>query len=123
MLRMRRLINRWSFAVFVLFLVIKFLQFLKIFGIKGKEDGWRRATRAFLRTEHSKFILGCFDLNFLNNDKTNIINKLAVFFRQQTAIHWEIQYSRFSAKRVKKDFIDIMYAEFNADGSLALIIP
>ena len=123
MLRIRRLINRWNFAVFILFLIIKFLQFLRIFGIKGKEDGWRRATRAFLMTEHSKFILACFGLNFLTNDRADIINKLAVFLQRETAIHWQIQYSRFSAKRVKKDFIDIVHAEFNADGSLASLIP
>lgn len=120
---MRRLINRWNFAVFVLFLIIKFLQFLKIFGIKGGENGWRRATRAFLRAEHSKFILACFGLNFLNNNKTNIINKLVASLQQQPATHWQIQYSRFSAKRVKKDFTDIVHAEFSADGSMESIVP
>ena len=131
-LRMRRLVDRWSLSVFTLFLIIKFLQFLKRLGIKPKENGWRKVTRAYLRTEHSKFVLACFGLNFrkdavsqggdLENKKAQIIQKLADFFRSQPQLHWKIQWARFSAKAAKKDLIDIVLADFNEEGSLKSIV-
>ena len=123
MLKMRRLVNRWSITVFILFLIIKLLQFLKKLGVRASEDGWRKATRSFLRTEPSKFVLVCFGLNFDNRDKSYIVKELAEFFQQQPVLYWQIEYGRFSAKRIKKDSIDMAHAEYNPEGRLESIIP
>lgn len=129
---MRRLADRWSLSVFILFLIIKFLQALKRLGIRPRENGWRKVTRAYLRTEHSKFVLACMGLDFRagaaaeedgsGDKKARIIGKLAEFFRSQPQLHWKIQWGRFSARMVKKDFIDIVLADFDEYGSLKSIV-
>lgn len=133
-LRMRRLVNQWSISVFFLLLIIKFLQLLKKLGIEPKQDGWRKVTRAYLRTEQSKFALVCYGLDFssqiipeegniLDKGKGCVIKGLADFFQQQPEAYWQIKWDSFSAQRVKKDSADIVYAEFNEEGYIRLLSP
>ena len=134
MLRMRKLVDNWSPDVFILFLWVKFLQFLKIIGIKPKEDGWRRTTRVYLRTEQSKFILACFRLCLysqgeseidedLDTKKKKLIEKLRRFFQFQPTVQWQINWSRFWARKKKKNEIDISCVDFGQNGNLKSIIP
>lgn len=134
-LKMHKLINKWGPQVFISFLIILFLHFLRKFlRFVIKEDGWRKTTRIYLRTEESKFILACFRLILwsqeeaieytdLNSKKNQVIKRLGDFFQQQPKVHWQLQWSRFSARRIKKDKIDIVHAEFDENGSLKSIIP
>ncbi len=119
---MHKLIARWTPAVFILFLMIKILQYLRRLGLVACEDGWRKITRVYLRTEQSKFALACFGLD-LTNETDNVIKGLAEFFREQPATHWQLRWNRFSAQRIKKDTVDFVQANFNADGTLSSIVP
>ncbi|MDP2943752.1 MAG: hypothetical protein Q8N49_00540 [Candidatus Omnitrophota bacterium] len=123
MLKMRRLINNWSLSVFFLFILIKFLQFLRWLGIQSEDDGWRKVTRVYLRTEQSKFVLGCFGLNFQTQDAEEIIKRLQEFFRGQPQTHWQLKWGHFSTRRITKSNIDMVKAEFKEDGSLQFIHP
>jgi len=131
---MRRLIDRWSLSVIILFSVVKFLQFIRRSGLAYREDGWRKATRVFLRTEESKFILAAFRLsiwrklesaesNDLNHKKTYLINKLSDFLRNKPNLHWRLQWDRFSVKSLKADNIDLVHAGSDEDGCLYSIVP
>ncbi|MCX5713457.1 MAG: hypothetical protein NT033_01320 [Candidatus Omnitrophica bacterium] len=118
---MRKLVHNWTPTVLVLFLTIKFLQFLKIFGLRAKEDGWRKITQVYLRTEQSKFALACFGLAL--SSRQEVIRALDEFFRQHPVTHWQVAWGRFCAKRAVKESVDIVEAEFNPDGALAKITP
>lgn len=118
---MRNLIEKWSPRVFILFFFIKILQCLKRWGIANREDGWRKITRVYLRTEQSKFALACFGLD-LSNETENIIKGLAQFFREQPATHWQLKWDRFSVQRIKKDTVDFVQAGFDAHGNLNFMV-
>ncbi|MFH1385045.1 MAG: hypothetical protein ABIH47_08835 [Candidatus Omnitrophota bacterium] len=128
-LKMRRLIDRWSPTVVILFLFVKGLQFFKTMGLKGKENGWRKATRAYFRTEHSKFSLTVFKLDVWSDlrkkenknfaeAKRHLVERLMLFFREVRTVHWKLHWSRFSARREKRGIVDIVNCEFNDDGSI-----
>lgn len=121
MLKMRRLVHNWTPTVFLLFLTIKFLQLFKKLGLRPKEDGWRKITQVYLRTEQSKFALACFGLAFSAEEE--VIRGLVEFFRQHPATHWQLVWGNFCAKRIKKNEIDIVEADFNDDGTLKGITP
>ena len=69
-LRMTRLVDRWSFGTIFLLGFIKVLQLLKKLGMRAEENGWRKATGIFLRSEYSKFVLSCFRLNYYHGSPT-----------------------------------------------------
>jgi len=131
-MKMRRLIDRWSFGAFMLILMIKFLQLMKKIGFKTKINGWRKVTGIFLRKEHSKFILASFRMNYLGNNptpedmgaaKTILISRLADFIRRNPDCRWTIDWGFFLTRRKKSFFTDIVEAEFGADGDLLKIVP
>ena len=130
-LRMRSLIDRWSFGAVVILVFVKVLQFLKRLGFSAEENGWRKATGIFLRKEHSKFILACFRLSYLRGGDADalpraseiIIERLAVFLRKNPACHWTLQYGFFMSTRKKIHFTDIIEVEFNKDGELISLVP
>ena len=131
-IKMRRLVDRWTFGVFFMVFVLKILQLLKKIGIKTGDNGWRRLSGVFLRNEHSKFILASFRLNFHEKDKTPsneedakkiIIGKLMDFLRSKPSCHWALKWGIFRAKRKQIYFTDIIDAEFSKDGTLLNITP
>ncbi|MFZ2655297.1 MAG: alpha/beta hydrolase [Victivallales bacterium] len=131
-MRMRRLIDRWSFGTFLFILLIKFLQFLKKIGFKAKINGWRKVTGIFLRKEHSKFILATFRINYLGENspladpaeaKGILIDRLAGFIRRNPDCRWTIDWGFFMTRRKKSFFTDIVEAEFSGNGDLLRIVP
>jgi pimeloyl-ACP methyl ester carboxylesterase len=131
-IKMRRLVDRWSFSVMFMVVTLKFLQVLKKIGIKTKENGWRMLSGVFLRNEHSKFILASFRLNYHSSDelpdnleiaKSILIRKLMDFLRSKPSCHWALEWGLFRAKRKKIFFTDIVEAKFSQDGQLLDIIP
>lgn len=133
-LQMHKYTDRLSLGTLSFFFIVKFLQFLKKTGFKPKVDGWRKVTEAYLRTEESKYMLAVFRLNFwsdikINNHKTldsakkHFIERLSQFPIEYPMPHWQLQWERFSTKRQKKKFIDIVHAEFNKDGCLQNLEP
>ncbi len=126
---MNKYTDRVNFGTAIFFLIVKFLQFLLKLGFKPNGDGWRRVTESYLRTEHSKFALAAFKLNFwsdldvegsktLDSARKHLIERLAQFLKLHPATHWKLQWNRFSTKRQKKEFIDIVHAFFDENGNL-----
>ena len=131
-IRMHRLIDRWSLGTLVIIVFIKLLQFLKRLGFRAEENGWRKATGIFLRTEHSKFVLSSFRLSYLPSGtvpaspeeaKLLLIERLAEFLRQNPACHWTLEWGRFRVWPKKIFYTDITEAEFSRDGVMLRIFP
>lgn len=133
-LKMNKLTDKLSIGTFGFFLMVKFLQLLQKVGFIPKEDGWRRVTQSYLRTEHSKFSLAVFGLNFWSglgtkDDKTlvsarqHLIERLVEFLRQCPSTHYRLQWRRFSAKQETKKSVDIVWADFDKNGKLKNIEP
>lgn len=133
-LKIRKLVDNWTFPLVLLFFFIRILQWIKSFGWHSKKDGWRTATRSYLRTEHSKFILAVFRLNLWSDKplsgnksftlaKNHIIERLALFLRDHSIIHRQLKWGRFSAKEENKYPVDIIYADFFDNGILKNIEP
>jgi len=137
-IKIKELIDKWtpSTVAFIVLLsfIILLLKVLKRFGHRSKENGWRTITQSYLRTEHSKFILAAFRLNIWSDmppgaDKdpalarAHIIERLALFLRKHLITHLRLEWGRFSAKKEIKYPIDIVCADFNADGTLNHIDP
>ncbi len=131
-LKMRKLIDRWSIGTLVIIVFIKLLQFLKRLGFSAEENGWRKATGIFLRTEHSKFILASFRLSYLpsgaitenmDNAKAILVERLAAFLRKNPACHWTLEWGRFRVWPKKVFYTDITEAEYDHDGIMLRIVP
>jgi len=133
-LKMHKYTDRLSLGTFIFFSIVSFLQFLEKIGVKSSQDGWRKVTQSYLRTEHSKFILTAFRLDFqsdlsmkvnmtLDSAKAHLIARLSHFIRQQPTLHWQLQWHRFYAKQYKKSAIDIAHVTFEKNGALKAIDP
>jgi len=131
-LRMRNLVDRWSLGTLVIILFIKMLQFLKRLGFSAEENGWRKATGIFLRTEHSKFILASFRLTYQPTDavvenpvqaKAVLVERLAEFLRYNPACHWTLEWGVFRVWPKKVFYTDITEAEYDHEGVMQRITP
>ena len=131
-LKMRQLVDRWSFGTFFIVSSLKFLQLLKKIGIKTNENGWRRFCSVFLRNEHSKFILASFRLKYYSSKeipdnkeaaKKILIDKLTDSLRSSPSSHWTLEPGLFRLKRKKVFFTDVIEAKFNKNGILMELIP
>lgn len=128
-LKMRRLLDQFTPLLFLLLLIVKGLQLFKKIGIYAKEDGWRRATRAFFRTEHSKFSLALFKLDLWSDIRipegvdsacaqAHFMRRFALFLAKHPAIHWEITWRYFSARREQKNDHDFLCVSFDGEGHI-----
>lgn len=133
-IKLRKLVDRWAPSLLVLFPSVKILERLKRLGYGSGQDGWRKATQSYLRTEHSKFTLAVFRLDIwsdspheedksLQHAKRHIIERLSLFLNDHPISHRKLVWRRFYADRRHKDGVDIVYAGFNKDGSLSGIHP
>ena len=131
-LKMRKLVDRWSFGAFLMVSSLKILQLLKKIGIKTEENGWRRLCGVFLRNEHSKFIMASFRLKYYKTKeipdneeaaKKILIDRLADFLRNNPSSHWAFEWGIFRFKRKKIFFTDIIEAKFSKNGVLIELIP
>ncbi len=132
-LRMRRLFDRWHPEAVIFLITLKLLQLARFFGIKADENGWRKASRVYLRKEHSKFCLAVFRLNCvepeissptsLDEAKARLVARLASFIKDNAVFHWGIDWHRFSATRRHNRYVDIVETVFDNKGQLLQIIP
>ena len=131
-IKVRRLVDKWSFGVLFMVTLLKMLQALKKIGVKQSDNGWRRITGVFLRNEQSKFILASFRLNYsgqnrMPNDreaaKKLLIERLMNFLRSKSSSHWALKWGIFRSRRRKTFFTDIVEAHYGKDGMLISIVP
>ena len=110
------------------------LGLLPLLGIRSKENGWRRTANVFLRSEVSKFALSAFALDFWsdvasgandrpdrNRAEQHVALRLAVWLRTQADVQWQVEWTRFGARRRAKKFVDVTVARFGDDGGLMSI--
>ncbi len=133
-LRMSRLIDRWTPAVFLLFTLLKGLQIFRFFGASSKEGGWRTGMQAYSRTEHSKFALAVFRLDLwadtsaakehgLKGSASHLITRLGAFLKDIPEVHWQLRWTGFAVTRERKAAIDIVSTDFAPDGTLRSLTP
>lgn len=133
-LKLRKLFDSWTPGVFILFVFMKILQILKKLGLRASESGWRKTMSAYLRTEHSKFALAVFGLDILSDlgrikkltreeTENHIVVRLAEFLKTTPSSHWKVRWGRFGVFREPHFFMDIIKAEFKANGELVSIAP
>ncbi len=131
-LKMSRLFDRWSPGAVFFFLFIKFLQFLRKCGIKGGENGWRKATGIFMRNEYSKFILSSFRLRYsqmalppasMEQAKKELVSRLQKFLSGRSSLLWSAVPGFFTLGRQKTFFCDIVIANYAIDGKLVSLEP
>jgi len=79
--RFRDLFDHRNFGAWYLSSTLEFLRLLTRLGIEPKEDGWRKFSTAFLRTEDSRFTLATFRLRADNLSKQDILEKLSLWLR------------------------------------------
>ncbi len=133
--QMRKLIDKWTPIVFILFCFIKILQTLKNWGISPEYGGWRSAMNAFSRAEHSKFTLAVFHLDIFSNtvlrpehktfdeSRDHLIKRLHAFLKAMPESHWQLVWKKYHAVRKKKKQLDIIAANFDNGGNLLSIDP
>jgi len=132
--RMSSLIDRWSPSIFLMFVFVKILQILKTLGIRARESGWRKTMGTYLRTEHSKFALGVFGLDYLSDmptlkrlsrkkARTHLIGRLSEFLKETPSSHWKLRWDKFSVFRERRKFVDIVEVDFDSDGKLLEVVP
>lgn len=102
---------------------VKFLYFLSRLGFYADKDSWRKVTENYLRTEHAKFILGCFRLKLPKvskeqDSKKAVINKLKFFIAKESSLLWKLNWNKFAAYRVRAKNVDMVWADFGERGNL-----
>ena len=130
---MRRLFDRWVPEALTMMGAIKFLQFLRLLGVKATVNGWRKVTSIFLRGESSKFVLGCFRLKpdagalFSAPNKeiaaSRLAAKLAAYLRVSDDIDYWVEPGRFAFVRRRRRFRDLLYVEVDQFGMIVKLKP
>lgn len=130
-LRMHKYTDKLSVDTLVFYFCVLLLQLVQKMGIKAGFDGWRKTTQSYLRTEHSKFMLTAFRLDFWSDltgssrafeaAKDHLIERLSAFMRQQPQFYWKISWHKFYAQRKKIEYCDLASVEFAENGSLKSI--
>ncbi|MCK5773547.1 MAG: hypothetical protein KAH57_07135 [Thermoplasmata archaeon] len=132
--RIRDMVDQWRPGVFVIMALVKTFQLLGKMGLNRKEEGWRKATRAFMYAEHTKFILGTFSLDIWSDShipkdrslkvtSEHIAERLYSFLSGEEAAHDKICLNGRDQVRVRKDQIDVTIAEYSREGDLVRIGP
>ena len=130
---MRRLFDRWVPEALTMMGAIKFLQFLRLLGVKATVNGWRKVTSIFLRGESSKFVLGCFRLKpdagalFAAPNKeiaaSRLAAKLAAYLRVSDDIDYWVEPGRLAFVRRRRRFRDLLYVEVDKFGMIVKLKP
>ena len=130
---MRRLFDRWIPEALTMLGALKFLQFLRLLGVKATSSGWRKVTSIFLRGENSKFILGSFRLNpdahalFPAPNQViaaeRLAAKLAAYLRLTDAIVYWVEPGRLAFVRRQRRFRDLVLAEVDDIGMIVKLTP
>ncbi len=132
--RIRDMVDQWCPGVYVIMALVKTFQLLGKMGLQRKEEGWRKATRAFMYAEHTKFILGTFSLGIWSNShipenrslkdaSEHVAERLYSFLSGEGAAHDKVRLNGKDQVRVRKDQIDITIAEYSGEGDLVRIAP
>jgi hypothetical protein len=126
--------EHWISAVPRQFSFAYLLERLKRLRLLPKEDGWRTITQAYLRREHTKFVLAAFRLDLWSDvpsqgernlfaARNHILERLVLFFKRHPLTYSQLLWGKFSTQGMKKKSADIVCADFNDHGTLKSIRP
>ena len=110
------------------------LEILKRLRFLPKEDGWRTVTQAYLRREHTKFVLAAFRLDLWSDApfqrerdlpaaQEHVLQRLVLFLKDHPLSYSQLLWGKFSTQVRAKSLQDIVCADFNDDGTLISIQP
>jgi len=125
----REMMDRWNPSEIVFFGAVKALQLLRRAGVTSPEDAWRRMTRAFFRTEHSKHGIGVFNLRVPGGERPTdhteatrwLVEALGESLRTDRYLHRALRWSAVGVKVIPHHTVDLLEAGFRADGSIASV--
>lgn len=130
---MHRLFDRWMPQALTMLGLLKFLQFLRMLGVKAKAGGWRKITSIFLRGESSRFILGSFRLlpdamalfpaPDFNTASIRVAAKLASFLRLTDDIGYWVEPGKLAFIRRRRRFRDLLLLEVDSLGMIVKVTP
>ncbi len=130
---LRQIFDRWMPEALTMMGALKFLQFLRLLGVRATVSGWRKVSSIFLRGEASKFILASFRLlpdsaallpapDRLTAE-ARLAAKLAAYLRITGAIRYWVEPGRLAFVRHRRRFCDLVLARLNDDGLIVELIP
>jgi hypothetical protein len=127
---MRHLVDHWSLSTLFVFLLIKLLQGVKRL-FPPKEDGWRRTTRAYLRSEQDKFGYGSFCIKPLpeaaiTNDTyatEMLVLRLSDFLKRYPFPYITLDWGHFPVKISSKQTCDVVLVQYSQEGSILSLKP
>ncbi len=124
---MTRLIDEWSFNAICFLIFLKLLQLFKLLGAKPTENGWRKVTGIFLKSDISKFMLGIFRVTpysegavpeTIMEARERFLSRFGEFLRAHGELHWAIMQKTFRLHRKRLTETDLLDVEFRPDGTL-----
>lgn len=117
--RIRDLFDHRNFGAWYLSSTLEFLHFLTRLGLKPKEDGWRKYSTAFLRTEDSRFILAIFKLRADNFSRQDILEKISHWLQNDPQLwNTRLAWTRRSARVEPNERLDLVWADFDPQANL-----
>ncbi|HWQ57650.1 MAG TPA: hypothetical protein VN540_01430 [Clostridia bacterium] len=128
-IKMSQLVDRWGIGTVFAFLIIKLLQGAKrIF--PPKEDGWRRAARAYISLEHHKFGLGFFGIRPAGEIEASpgdaaeaLARRLAEFLRGYPISYVTLDWGMFCVRLSHKKTCEVVLTAYAQDGSMEWLKP
>ncbi len=120
--------DKFNIQTFVFFYVVQFMHLLRRLGVRSKKNGWRIVTQSYLRTEHSKFALAVFGLDFWSDvalgsrtpeaAQQHLLRRLQKFLHDRPQMLHQIRWQSFCAVSEQAQVADMVWAEFSDKGSL-----
>ncbi|NOY74996.1 MAG: alpha/beta hydrolase [Kiritimatiellaeota bacterium] len=131
---LHELVDTWTPGTFIIYVFMKMLQILKRLGAEAKESGWRKTMSTYLRTEHSKFALAVFGLDYtsdkgrisemdLSEARQHVVERLADFIKNNSTAHWKLKWGKFTVFRERQIHTDMIEVDFDAAGNLLSLLP
>ena len=128
-----RLFDRWIPEALTMLGVLKFLQFLRLLGVRASVNGWRKVTSIFLRGESSKFILASLRIDpdaqallpapDFHTASVRLAAKLAAYLRRTEDIRYWVDPGKLAFVRRRHRFCDLVLAEVDNLGMIVKLTP
>ncbi|MCK5844279.1 MAG: alpha/beta hydrolase, partial [Victivallales bacterium] len=132
--KLHELVDTWTPGTFIIYVFMKMLQILRKLGGKAKESGWRKTMSTYLRTEHSKFALAVFGLDYTSDQgrinnldvskaRRHLVDRLADFIKENSTAHWKLKWGKFTVFRERQLYTDMIEVDFDETGNMLSLHP
>lgn len=139
---MRTLVDRWSLSACAFLGIIKLLQVLRGLGLRPREDGFRRATRALFHTPEAHACMAVFGLDVSRQPVSQqpladepcdrpscpsphaaLIARLRSVLASRPEIRRRLSWGRIEVRIVERDLLDLVEVGYDDDGLLTTVVP